>query len=114
MSDVDLRKLSAGDRVEVNGKLLLVFKVVCHKKDNIFEQDLYQVFIDGDPDENRFSSWNYRIDGSYFIGFHPITKVVKQWTDEDMKSAFEKGNEYARFSVDEDGADKWLEQYKSS
>jgi len=108
---IDLSKLEAGDMVEINGELLPVIKIIFCPKDHIVEYDLYKVFVLDDSD-NRYSDWCYRIDGSFLFGFHPITKVVNRWTDKDMKDAFNQGNQYARFTVDDEIENKWLKQYK--
>jgi len=104
---IDLSNLKAGDRVEVNGELLPVIKIIFCPKDNIVEYDLYKVFI-LDDSKHGYSDYCYRIDGSFLFGFYPITKVVRQWDDEDMKAA------YSGLGETPMNFDSWLDQYKAN
>jgi hypothetical protein len=108
---IDLNNLETGDSVTfTNGTTALFLE---QKQTREIDYPLnVSLYCNG-----NLHTIGYRYDGkSMYDNMHivSIIKNPKQWTDEDMKMAFKTGNEYTRFSVDDESAEQWVEEYRLS
>ena len=114
---IDLNELEAGDSVKLgDGKtILLLEKIDTGEDDYPIELVLYFSVTKSRKHEIQivpFTALGESPYGDFIIV--EIIKKPKRWTDENMKDALNQGNQYARFTLDDEIENKWLEQYKAN